>query len=405
MIGVFGLDVPLLATGGLGQSVLPSTASGGGEVGLYASGVQSYSYARAKDTILWTYGARHLLDKAAGMNFTIVITPGQIFDIPGDTAFLKSAQAEGVGVAFDMRAACENWTDPRWQYHFQTWLLAIKDLPALRYIMPYPDVDGQIKYIVQAGDYSPIANLQSLSIAALITKIAPNVKTLGTFTRTFYKSPSGSKLAKYLARMNLEGISVYSQWGGNDGNSKRVLSSYQEDITTFAGLYTSLADKSTTSLCLWLQGFESTRLASTSPVYSDWVALWDSAVAASDRFNVVGFFAWQPPGENVAGIGNSQLLQNDVAWFNANVMLKPYVMPRSAIVSAGSAISLSCTVSNAVWHLKSAPAGTTLSSYGVLTAGSAGGICNVWIYAPGTVVTNPPQEPLAKATIYVDKEP
>lgn len=161
MIGAFGLDVPLLATGGLGQSVLPSTTSGSGEVGLYASGVQSYSYARAKDSILWTYGARHLLDKAAGMNFTIVITPGQIFDIPGDTAFLKSAQAEGIGVAFDMRAACETGQTRAGNINSKRGCLLLKICPRFVTSCRIPMWTGRSNILFRLGTtrLSPICNL------------------------------------------------------------------------------------------------------------------------------------------------------------------------------------------------------------------------------------------------------
>jgi len=395
----FGTDSTLIATSGLGQSVLPVSSSGGGAVILSATGAQAYSYGRAKDTILWTYGARHLLEKAAGMNFTIVLTPGQIFDIANDLLFLRAAQATGIGVAFEVRTACENWTDPRWQYQFEKWLMSIKDEPALRYIMPYPDVDGQIKYIVHAGDYAPTANLQSLSIAALIGKKAPNVKTLGTFTREFYITNSISKRLSYLGRMNLEGISAYAQW-----QSKSFLDIYDEttaesDIDLFSSLYTPLADKNTTSLCLWLQGFD----AGTPPVYGDWVSLWNKALATSNRWNTIGFFAWQPPGHNVIGIGNSQLLQNDVAWFNANVRSQPFVSPATAIVKAGNQFTFASSIPGVVWALLNAPSGTIINQNGTVTTGATGGRGEVAIYPSGSVPSM--TTPLAKAILYVDKEP
>lgn len=398
-----GLDSSLLASGGLGQSVLPMSIMGSGILNGLSSGIQLYSYGRAKDTILWTYGARHLLDKAAQMNFTIVLTPGHVFDIDGDLSFLRSARTEGIGVAFDVRTACENWTDPRWQYQFEKWILSIKDEPALRYIMPFPDVDGQIKYIIQAGDYSPIANLQSVSIAALIAQKAPNVKTLGTFTRSFYANPSISQKFKYLGRMNLEGISTYTQWAGNDERSPYDLATAQTDIDTFTTMYAPIVDKTTTSLCLWLQGFQSTRLSNTTPIYSDWVTLWNKALSSSDRWNSVGFYAWQPPGKNVIGIGNSQLLQDDIAWFNANVRAQPFIAPAKSIVKAGNQFTFASSLPNVVWALLNAPSGTIINQNGTVTTGAIGGRCEVAIYPAGSVPSS--STPIATAILYVDKEP
>jgi len=404
MIGSgIGLDISLLPTSGIGQSVLQPTIGGEVSVATTANArALSAGGSQVVDIFLWTYGASYVLKKAAEMNFTCVVTPAQI-DIKIDETLLDKAKAEGIGIAFDIRQVAENWINPEWQQKFTEWLSSVKDHAALKYLLVYPDINRDSKYLVTASQYSTVSNIQAMGLENYINVKAPGVKTMTTHAASIVTSTDALSKAKFLGKMDVEGIAAYANWRGNGDDGNTTLATCISTIQGYAALFANLP--MTTNLCLWLQAFESMRITNTFPSYDDWVTLWQAAQAVSQRFNRIGFMGWQLAGKNVSGIGNSQTLQNLVALFNATVRGVPYISPRIAIVKSGATFPFTSATPNVVWALNNAPSGTIISQTGVISAGGIGGTCEVRIYPQDTLIT--PGQPLpdgylAKAALYVD---
>jgi len=399
-----GLDVSLLASGGLGQCVFDTTVSASAASILSTSSSSKITNNPVIDIFLWTYGASYILDKAREMNFTCVVTPAQI-NVSLDKKLLDSAKEAGIGVAFDIRQVAENWINPEWEIEFTQWLNSIKEHASLKYLLVYPDINRDSKYLITASRYSMILNLQALSLEQHINKIAPSIKTLTSHSGSIVVSNDPFARSKYLGKMDVEGIAAYSNWRGNSNRAIVTEDSCISLIQGYAALYSSVAEN--TSLCLWLQGFESTKFENTSPSYDQWNTLWNAAQSASQRFNRIGFMGWSLAGKNVSGIGNSQLLQREIALFNARARGIPFISPSRSTIKTNSSFTFSSSSANPVWALNNAPSGTSISQNGTVLTGSFGGTCHARIYAKDTILPTGqplPDNYLSQAILYIDAE-
>ena len=75
----------------------------------------------------------------------------------------------------------------------------------------------------------------------------------------------------------------------------------------------------------------------------------------------------------------------------------------TAIVKAGNQFTFASSIPGVVWALLNAPSGTIINQNGTVTTGATGGRGEVAIYPSGSVPSM--TTPLAKAILYVDKEP